>query len=197
MYGLAYHFELGERCKSLQCLCARSTNSRGTTSSTLGSSCGDAVEQVLDCPLRVVEGGIECGYTLFSRESHRHELIDLCFILLILGWLRRLLLLLFLLLLLLLFRRLHLLFNFRLRLRFLSERRGTATWVITTRKSVSFRANFSIFSSLVVVLPLKIIFWVSTGCPFSSRIFSLSSAIWMSEGILSGRDLSQQRRLRP
>ncbi len=54
------------------------------------------------------------------------------------------------------------------------------TWIcdMTTRKSVSLMPSFSIVSSLFVVFPLKMIFWDSTGNPFSLLTFYFSTEIW-------------------
>ena len=175
---LPHHLELGKRGQGLKRFGSlRSLSALPCVSAVLRR---DAVEQVLDCPLGVVVGGSEGGDALLPRESHGHELVDLRLILLVFRRLGRFLLLLGLGLFFLLGLGdgdFYFFFNFGFGLRLLRKRGCTATWVMTTRKSVSLSPSFSIFSSLLVVLPLKMIFCDSTGCPFSSLILSLRSAI--------------------
>ena len=76
---------------------------------------------------------------------------------------------------------------------FYIDMRYTATCVITTRKSVSLNPIFSMVSSLLVVLPLKISFCDSTGWPFSILIFSLSSRIWFFNVVRWWLDLPRFR----
>jgi hypothetical protein len=144
----------------------------------------DAVDQILHCPLHVVESSSQSLYALLAREAHRHQLSDFCLVGGLLGrldgrrGLRRFLLALlnclFLLLLLFLLLgcfRFGLLLGFGLRL--LLQRMRTATCAITTMKSVSLMASFSMVSSLATVLPLNTILRVSAGRPLVSWILFL------------------------
>jgi hypothetical protein len=67
--------------------------------------------------------------------------------------------------------------------RLLRERKDTATWAITTMKSVSLMPNFSIVSSLAAVFPLKTILSVSAASPFASWIFVFSVWIYVRLGL--------------
>lgn len=143
----------------------------------------NAVEDVLNCPLHVVEGSSKGGLALLSRETHRHQFLDLGFVILrrrlrlwlgsffFLFWLRNLSCNLD-------FFWLRLDLFLRLGLRLLHELMATCTCVMTTMKSVSLMANFSIVSSLAAVFPLNTIFKLSAANPLASWILVFRISIY-------------------
>lgn len=141
----------------------------------------DTIKQVLNSSIRIIKGGLERSDALLSWETHRHQLSDLGLI----GR-SRLIIIFFLFFFFLGLRdwNLHFFFNFGLWLRFLTTSTCTLTCVITTKKSDSFSPSFSIWSSLVVVFPLKIIFWESAARPFSFYNFCLRFPIYFKAIVL-------------